>query len=482
MPFLRYNTDYAHIGVILQKDFGKMRKLIGDRAFYERLTAVMLPILIQNVITNFVSLLDNIMVGQVGTEPMSGVAIVNQLLFVFNLCIFGGLAGAGIFTAQFYGKNDYKGVADTFRGKLYIALTVVTAAFFVFCGIGKELIMQFIHEGEEGLDTAATLMYSMGYLKIMLWQIVPFALMQVYASTLRETGETVLPMKAGIIAVFVNLVLNYILIFGKLGAPALGVSGAAIATVISRFAECAIVVGWTHAHKDRAPYIVGVYKSAKIPGTLAVQIARLGLPLLINELLWSGGMTVLNQCYSMRGLEVVSAVNISTTVSNLFFCAFLAMGSTIAIMVGQLLGAGELERAVDEDRKLIFFSVALCAAVGVIMALLAPYIPRIYNTSDSIKHIATKLLLVNSAMMPVNAFTNSCYFTLRSGGKTLITFLFDSVYLWVLCIPLAFVLSRFTGMHIVKMFIFVQSMDLIKSAFGFWLVKEKKWVVNLVEK
>ena len=109
-----------------------MRKLIGDRAFYGRLTAVMLPILIQNVITNFVSLLDNIMVGQVGTEPMSGVAIVNQLLFVFNLCIFGGLAGAGIFTAQFYGKNDYKGVADTFRGKLYIALVVVTAAFFVF--------------------------------------------------------------------------------------------------------------------------------------------------------------------------------------------------------------------------------------------------------------------------------------------------------------------------------------------------------------
>ena len=457
-----------------------MRKLIGDRAFYERLTAVMLPILIQNVITNFVSLLDNIMVGQVGTEPMSGVAIVNQLLFVFNLCIFGGLAGAGIFTAQFYGKNDYKGVADTFRGKLYIALAVVTAAFFVFCGVGKELIMQFIHEGEEGLDTAATLMYSMGYLKIMLWQIVPFALMQVYASTLRETGETVLPMKAGIVAVFVNLVLNYILIFGKLGAPALGVSGAAIATVISRFAECAIVVGWTHTHKDRAPYIVGVYKSAKIPGTLAVQIARLGLPLLINELLWSGGMTVLNQCYSMRGLEVVSAVNISTTVSNLFFCAFLAMGSTIAIMVGQLLGAGELERAVDEDRKLIFFSVALCAAVGVIMALLAPYIPRIYNTSDGIKQIATKLLLVNSAMMPVNAFTNSCYFTLRSGGKTNITLLFDSGYVWGVMIPVTAILAYMTDLPILPLYIISYLTVIPKCIAGFVLVKSGKWIKTIV--
>lgn len=457
-----------------------MKTLIGDRAFYRRLVAVMLPILIQNVITNFVSLLDNIMVGQVGTEPMSGVAIVNQLLFVFNLCIFGGLAGAGIFTAQFYGKNDSEGVAYTVRAKLYLALAVVLIAFTVFIGFGRELIMQFIHEGEEGLDMAATMGYGRDYLRVMLWQLAPFAVMQVYASTLRETGETVLPMKAGIIAVFVNLVLNYILIFGKLGAPAMGVVGAAIATVISRFVECGIVAGWTHTHIEKAPYISVVYKSPAIPASLVMQIVTMGLPLLVNELLWSGGMTMLNQCYSMRGLEVVSAVNISTTVSNLFFCAFFAMGSTIAIMVGQLLGAGELERAVDEDKKLIAFSVALCVAVGIVMALLAPFIPRIYNTTPNVKALAARLLIVNAVMMPVNAFTNSCYFTLRSGGKTIITFLFDSAYLWTLCVPLAFVLSRFTGTPILSMFIAVQSLDIVKSIFGFWLVKRRKWVVNLV--
>lgn len=459
-----------------------MKRFIGDRAFYGRLATVMMPILIQNLITNFVSLLDNIMVGQVGTEPMSGVAIVNQLLFVFNLCVFGGLAGAGIFTAQFYGKSDNRGVADTFRAKIYIALGVVAVSFMIFGFWGENLIMQFIHEGEEGLDMAATLGYALGYLRIMMWQLLPFALMQVYASTLRETGETMLPMKAGVAAVFVNLVLNYILIFGKFGAPALGVSGAAIATVISRFVECGIVTVWTHTHREKAPYIGDVYSTMRIPAKLSLQIARLGLPLLINELLWSGGMTMLNQCYSVRGLEVVSAVNISSTVSNLFFCAFIAMGSTIAIMVGQLLGAGELERAIDEDEKLIAFSVVLCAAVGLVMAVLAPYIPRIYNTTDSIKEIAKNLLMVNSVMMPVNAFTNSCYFTLRSGGKTLITFLFDSVYLWVLCIPLAFILSRYTGVYIIKMFICVQLMDLVKAVFGYWLVKKRKWVVNLVEK
>lgn len=458
----------------------KVKNLIGDRAFYRKLFAVMIPILIQNVITNFVSLLDNMMVGQVGTEPMSGVAIVNQLMFVYNLCIFGGLAGAGIFTAQFYGKADNEGIRNTMRMKFYIAFLALTTFAAVFILFGEQLIGLFLHEGEEGLDLAAAMTHAKAYMKIMLIQMLPFAVMQVYAGTQRETGETLLPMKAGLLAVVVNLVFNYILIFGKFGAPALGVEGAAIATVIARFVECFVVVGWSHLHRERNPFVVGLFSSLKIPKALALQMVKLGLPLLLNELLWSSGMTVLNQCYSVRGLEVVSAVNICFTVSDLFFCAFFSMGSTVSIIVGQLLGAGELERAIDEDRKLIAFSVALCTAVGIVMALLAPLIPQIYNTTDTVKSIAKQLLMVSAVMMPVNAFTNACYFTLRSGGKTIITFIFDCAFVWTLSIPTAFVLSRFTGLDIVPMFIAVQALDIIKCAIGFWLVKERKWVKNLV--
>lgn len=457
-----------------------VKKWIGNRAFYQRLFAIMLPILVQNVITNFVSLLDNVMVGQVGTEPMSGVAIVNQLLFVFNLCIFGGLAGAGILTAQFYGSGDSRGVADTFRAKLYIALLAVLGFTSVFLLSGRTLILQFIHEGGEKLDLAATLVHARAYLRIMLFQIPPFALQMAYSSTLRETGETVLPMKAGIAAVLVNLVLNYILIFGKLGAPALGVEGAAIATVIARYVECAIIVLWTHRHRERNPFLETAYATWRIPASLLKKIVVMGLPLLVNELMWSSGMAILNQCYSMRGLEVVSAVNISSTVSNLFFCAFLSMGNATSIIVGQLLGAGELERAVDEDRKLIVFSVALCTAVGVVMILLAPLAPRLYNTSDNVRHIASQLLLVVAVCMPLHAFTNSCYFTLRAGGQVLITFLFDSCYQWALVIPLAFVLSRFTALPILPMYIAVQAMEFAKCFLGFFLVKRRKWVRDLV--
>lgn len=455
-------------------------KLVGDRAFYRRLLAVMLPILIQNVITNFVGLLDNIMVGQVGTEPMSGVAIVNQLLFVFNLSIFGGLAGAGIFTAQYHGKNDREGVRHSFRVKIYLAIIIILVTFIIFLSMGDTLIMQFIHEGDEGLDLAATMAYGKEYLKVMLWQVPLFALMQVYGSTLRETGETLLPMKAGVTAVFVNLVFNYILIFGKFGAPQMGVVGAAVATVISRVVECGIIVIWTHRHKEKALFIDGAFSSGYVPVTLVRQIAVRGLPLLVNEILWASGMTMLNQSYSTRGLEVVSAVNISTTVSNLFFCAFFAMGSTVAIMIGQLLGAGELERAVDEDRKLIAFSVALCTAVGLVMAAIAPLVPEIYNTTDSVKDIACKLLMVSAVMMPMNAFTNSCFFTLRSGGKTAITFIFDSGYMWFVAVPAAYILSRFTAMPILMLYICVHALELIKCVMGFVMIKSRKWVNNLV--
>lgn len=457
-----------------------LKNLVGDKAFYRRLFMVMLPILVQNVITNFVSLLDNVMVGQVGTEPMSGVAIVNQLLFVFNVCIFGGLAGAGIFTAQYFGKNDENGVRDTFRMKFYIAIVasaLFTAAFILF---GEQLIKLFLHEGDANLDLAATLEYGKSYFKVMLIQIFPFAIMQVYASTLRETGETILPMKAGIAAVLINLVLNYILIFGKLGLPAMGVVGAAIATVIARFAECFIVIFWTHRHKQTNPYVINAFASFKVPRQLSRQVIKLGAPLLLNEILWATAMAVLNQCYSLRGLEAVSATNIASTVSNLFFCAFFAMGNTVAIIVGQLLGSGDLERAVDEDKKLIAFSVTLSAGVGIMMAVLAPLIPQVYNTTDTVKAIACDLLIVSAVMMPVNAFTNCAYFTMRSGGKTMITFVFDCGFEWLIPIPVAFFLSRYTGVGIVQMYTVVQALVLIKAIVGFILVKNRSWVKNLV--
>lgn len=457
-----------------------IKKLVGDRQFYKKVAIIALPVLVQNIITNFVSLVDNIMVGQIGTEQMSGVAIVNQLIFVFNICIFGGISGAGIFTAQYHGSGDHKGVRNTFRAKLIICLSVTLIAAGILFFFSEELISLFLHQSDDGLDLEKTLGFAKDYIFIMLLQLLPFALTQAYSGTLRETGQTVVPMCAGIAAFLINVSLNYVLIFGKLGAPALGVVGAAIATVIARFAECAVVIIWTHTHRDKCKFIKGTYRSFKIPKALVKQIATKGAPLMLNEVMWSLGTTMLVQCYSVRGLEAVSAMNISSTVSNLFFCAFFALGSAVSIIVGQLLGAGELDRAVDEDRKLIALAVAVCVLIGGALAILAPVFPSVYNTTDSIKELATALLRVAAVMMPLNAFVHMAYFTLRSGGKTIVTFLFDSVFVWGVSIPVAFILSRFTGLPVLELYIVVQALELIKCIIGFIMLKKKLWVQNLV--
>lgn len=456
------------------------KRFVGDRAFYSRVFAVMVPILIQNVITNFVSLLDNIMVGLVGTEPMSGVSIVNQLMFVYILAVWGVQSGAGILTAQFYGSEDHRGVADTLKLRLAATAILMAAAYAVFLGMGDRLIMSFLHEGDAGLDMELTFREAKGYMSVIMWQIVPFGLCQVFAGTLRETNETAVPMKAGLTAVGVNLVFNYILIFGKFGAPALGVRGAAIATVLSRFVELFIIVSWTFRNRERNAFVGELLKGGRIRTGLTKQLIILGIPMFVNELMWAAGQTMLNQCMSLRGLEVVSALNISSTVSNLFSTVYLAMGTALTIIVGQLLGGGQLERAVDEDRKLIALSFAITSCIAVIMILTAPLVPHIYNTTDGVRSLAAVFIRITSLYLPMEAVVNAFYFTIRSGGKTLVTFLFDSFYTWVFSVPIAYVLGHFTAMPIIPMYAIIFGANVVKLIIGYILVRKKIWVKNLV--
>lgn len=456
-------------------------RYFGDKAFYKMTLLVAIPIMIQNGITNFVSLLDNIMVGRVGTVEMTGVSIVNTLLFVFNLTIFGAVSGAGIFTAQFFGKEDHEGIRYTLRYKLIISVLLTVLGVTVFLLFGEPLIMLYLRGEGEAENITASLLYAKRYLRIMLVGLAPFAIVQCYSGTLRETGETSVPMWAGIAAVCVNLFFNYLLIFGKFGMPKLGVEGAAIATVLSRFVELAIIAIWTHRHVQKNPFITGTYRSMYIPRDLVKHITTKGLPLLVNETLWAGGMALLSQSYSVRGYMVVSALNISNTIVNVFNVAFLAMGNAVGIIVGQLLGAGKNEEAKGTVRKLITFSVLLSAGVAMVMAAFSGLFPKAYNTDASIRSLATGFILSAAVFMPVNAFANASYFTLRSGGKTLITFLFDSFFVCVVSVPVAYVLSRFTSIPIIPLYIAVQALDLIKCILGYILIKKGIWIHNIVE-
>lgn len=458
------------------------KKFIGDRHFYRRVMMLAIPMIVQNAITSFVSFLDNIMVGQIGTEQMSGVAIVNQLLFVFNICIFGSVSGAGIFSAQFFGKGDYEGQKHAFRFKMYASLLVGTLSFILFAFAGDFLISLYLKEGSDTGDITLALKYGKEYLAIMMASLIPFAITQTYVSTIRETGQTFVPMLASVVAVLSNLILDYLLIFGKLGLPQLGVKGAAIATVMARLSEMLIVLIWTHLNKDKNPYIKGAYRGFKIPKKTFKDIFLKGTPLMINEMLWAGGMAAIAQCYSVRGLNVVAAQNISSTITNLFNIVYIQLGCCISVIIGQYLGAGKVEEAKDADRKMIFFNVVCCMFMTLLMIIFGRFFPEIYNTQLSVKDLATSFILISALAMPLCAFTHSTYFTLRSGGKTLITFLFDSVYTWVFLIPFAYILSYHTSLSIVHVFFLVQFTEVIKVVLGYFMIKSGTWAQNIVNK
>lgn len=445
-------------------------KFIGDREFYANLIRLIIPMIVQQGITSFVSLLDNVMVGRLGTESMSGVAIVNQLLFVFNLTIFGGLAGASIFSAQFYGKGDHKGVRYALRFKLIFSVLMAVIAIVALLFFNNPLISLFLTESESGGDLVLTLSEAKNYLFVMLIGLIPFSFSQSYSSTLRETGETVSPMTASIIAIVTNFVLNYILIFGSFGAPRLGVVGAAIATVIARYIEAIYLILHTHRREKTFIFAQGLYKSLYLPGAVAKKILLTGTPLMLNELFWSIGTTMISQSYSTRGLTVVAATNIAGTVWNLFCVIMFAMGNAVSIIIGQQLGAGEIEEAKRTDNKLLFFTVVLHIGVGAL----------IYNTTPEVQRLTTELLLVSGAALPIQAFAHVTYFTIRSGGKTFITFLFDCVFTWLIPLPIAFFCSRYTALSIIGIYALVQFADIIKVIIGSILLRSGIWANNVV--
>ena len=455
-----------------------LKSYIGDRAFYKKTLAIALPMIIQNAVTNLVNLLDNLMVGSLGTEQMSGVAIVNQFIFVFNLAIFGAVSAAGIFTAQFNGRGDNDGVRNTLRIKLVICSIIGILGVAILSLFGSDLSTAFLHEGSDG-DLALALHSAEQYLAYIVIGLIPFAISQAYASTLRETGKTVVPMIASVVSIATNFVLNGLLIFGLAGFPKLGVIGAAIATSISRFAEVIILIIWTHKNHAKCPFIVGVFKNFRVPAMLVKQIVVKGTPILMNELFWSLSITVSNQCYSRRGLDVIAAMNISFTLQNLLSVAYFALSSSIAIIVGNLLGAGKIDEAKETDKKLLAFSVFTGFCMMGIQFALAGVFPLLYNTTQSVRELSGYIMICFGFTMPAAALATATYYTIRSGGRVLVTMLFDSVYAWVIVMPVVAGLAYLTDLSFYYMLPIVLVVENIKLIPGLILVHNGMWAKQI---
>ena len=450
-------------------------------SIYKRALVLAIPMMIQNGITNMVSLIDNVMVGSLGTEEMTAVSIVGQLIFVFNLAIFGGISGPGIYGAQYYGQRNIKGFQNTFRIKIWICLFCLILGMAVFIGFGDSLIGLYLHGESESIDSAETLKYGMQYLWIMLGGLLPFVITQIYSSSLRETGDSMKPMVAGVCSVIVDVVFNYFLIYGKFFFPKLGVEGAAIATVLARIVEMAIVVIWAHIKSSKYEFLQGIYKTLLVPRKIVGEIVKKGIPIFLNEFLWAGALAAMTQCYSTRGLEIVAGINISNALCNLLNVVFVALGSAVGILVGQTLGRSDYEQAKKDSFQLTGFTGVISIGLMIVLLAISGVFPKLYDVTQEVRSYGTYFIIITAVFFPVQGVLNALYFTLRSGGKTLITFLFDSVYSWCVTFPIAILLCFFTSLPILVVYSVVQAADIIKVLVGYTLIKKGKWISNIVE-
>ncbi len=450
------------------------------RKVYMRALALAVPMMIQNGVTNAVGLVDNIMVGSLGTESMTAVSIAGQLFFVFSLAIFGGLSGPGIYSTQYFGQGNTGGVKDVFRLKWWIGLSCLAVGITVFLLWGENLLSLYLQGQDGGIDAALTLHYAREYMLIMLFGLIPFVITQIYANTLREVGESMKPMVAAVCSVVADVCFNYMLIYGKFGMPQLGVRGAAVATVIARVVEMCVIVAWAHCGKEKYDFLQQVYRTLLVPGPMAAAIIKKGLPIFFNEFLWAGGMAVMTQCYSIRGLTVVAGLTISNAICNMLNVVFIAMGNAVGILSGQTLGASEYKKAKQDAIRLMWFTSAMSLLLSVILIAVSGAFPLLYDTTAKVRRYATVFIIITALFFPLQGFLNSLYFTLRSGGKTFITFLFDSMYTWVIPVPVVFLLCSYSGMSVLAIFALVQSLDFIKVVVGYVLIQKGVWMNNLV--
>lgn len=452
-----------------------------DRKFYKMLLTIAVPMMIQNGVSNFVSLLDNLMIGSCGTNAISGVAISNQLIFVFYLLIFGATAGAGIFTAQYHGKGDTEGVRYTFRFKIVTNTLLSVLCVIAFILFAPFLISQFLKGEGAPEDAAETLKIGIEYMDIMIIGLIPIGITNAYAGTLKDIGATKVPMIASLTAIFVNLTGNALLIYGLWIFPEMGARGAAVATVISRFVELGFLVIYTGTRSSKFTFIKGAFRGFRIPSHLIRTFIPKVIPLMANETLWALGQTFLNQSYSYRSLDAVAALNIESTVWNLLGVAFLAMGEAVGIVMGHILGEGKDQDVTAKAIKMRNFTIFCGLICAVFLAVISPFFPLFYKTTPEIRAMATKFILIFASLMPFYAHMHASYFIIRSGGNTFVTFLFDSCFAWVIPIPIAFVLSRYTHMNVVPMVALVQSLEVIKCIIAQYLVKSGIWARNIVK-
>jgi putative MATE family efflux protein len=455
----------------VKQDLGK--GYFWDKGFYRALLVLALPMALQQLIGTSLQLVDSVMIGQLGEVAMASVNQAGQWKFLLDLVIFGTAGATTMFAAQFWGNRDLAGIAKV-QGLMLRITLAVSCLFMAVALFAPQAVLSIFSNDARVIEQGG------GYLRILALCFPIVAVTNSYSAILRSTEQVRLPMFCSIMGIVTNVCLNYILIFGKLGLPALGMPGAAIATVIAAGVECALMVGLSYKmHMPAAARL----RQLKWPGMeFFAGFMKRGLPVIMNEGIWSLGIAACNIAYGRMGVETVAAMNVAGTLERLCMVALFSISGATAILIGKHIGQGDLREARRDANRLLFVGPALGAVMGVVVILIAEPAVTIYNVSPEVRATAVTLMRILGVVSCFRVFNNiNIVGVLRGGGDTVTSLCLDTMPLWFYTVPVAFIGGLALHLPITALYPLVMCEDVIKAALGYLRVRSGKWVHDLTQ-
>lgn len=443
-----------------------------DPEYFSRLIRIALPIILQNAVAAGLNMIGVIMIGQLGEESVAGAGLAGQIQFLLVFLLFGTSSGSAVFTAQFWGIGDVTSIRKVQGISLTIGL--LGAVVFTIAGLVFPRQLLAIYSTDPQVIEIGS-----QYLRILAPNFLFLAVSYTYASVLRSTGEVKIPMLTSMVTLSLNTVLSYGLIFGRLGFPQMGVSGAALAVTISRAVDCGLLI--TIAYLRRTPAAASLREMFGYDLPFVKRVLVRALPVTFNEMLWSLGITTYNAVYAHIGTEAIAAVNITVTVEQLAFVIFIGITDATAILVGNQIGAGQEQKAFDYAWKSLRLSIGIGVVIGLLVLAGSTGILSLYKVSDIVSEYARRILLVFSLTLWIRvANMNIIVGILRAGGDTRVGFLIDVIGLWAVGVPLAFVGAFIFHLPVYWVYLMIITEEAVKMGVGLLRFFTGKWITNLV--
>ncbi len=442
-----------------------------DADSFKRLLVLALPIAAQNMVQTLLNMVDTLMIGQLGETAIAAVALSNQVFFLLMLLLFGISSGSAVFTAQFWGKRDLQGIHRALGMALILGLSGAVL-FTAAAQLAPAFILGIFSSDQEVINAGVP------YLRIASVSYMFTAGTIIFQGVLRSTGVVKLPLFLSVSALSLNAVFNYGLIFGKLGLPEMGITGAALATSGARIIEMMALVLVVYLKKYA---VAGSLKEMLDQNKAFIRrfFQRVS-PVILNEVGWSVGMTMFTLVYARMGTEILAAYNIMDTFSRLSFIFFVGTANATAIMLGNMIGEGR-SREAERIAKTILMTVPLiAAAIGVLIFIAAPVIPHLFNISDYVSNLVVQLLRIFTLVLFVKASNMHIIVgILRSGGDTLFCAGLELLPLWFLSIPLMAVAGLVLHLPPHMVYLFCLTEEVAKYISGVWRVRSERWIHDL---